>query len=283
MSTPLVSVVVPTRNSAAVLKAALHSLACQTYRDFEVVVSDGASTDATVAIAQEAASALPALHIDSRPDAGVYDAINRGVRLTRGQWFLVLGSDDCLHAADTLAQAAKALQQEQQAQLVYGDVRMMAANACLVAPGGRYAGPVNLLRLFSTNICQQSIFYRRELFDTLGGFDLRYELYADWHFNLRAAFLMPTLWMDLVIADYAATGLSAAATDQRFYDDMPALIRGQLSLHKQRRDLWPAQRHLLRDADRLRRRGQWQKAFSVLGDYLGLLWSRLPVLIKGGR
>ena len=276
---PLVSVVVPTMNSAAVLADALRSLASQTFRDFEVILSDGASTDETLAIAERHVASLPALRIDSRRDTGVYDAMNRGVLLAHGEWFFVLGSDDCLSSPDTLATVAVHLRAEASATMVYGDVRMMAVNLCGVAPGERYAGPMSMKRLFSTNICQQSIFYRRDLFDTLGGFDVRYRLYADWDFNLRAAFMAPMRWIDVVVADYSATGTSATATDARFYEDLPGFIRTQLLLHAERRDLWPAQWRVVRDANRMRRRGQWRDAFSGIGVYLRLVARRIPVLL----
>lgn len=280
---PLVSIVVPTMNSAATLGAALQSLVIQTRRDFEVIVSDGSSTDATVAVAQDYAGRLPALRVDSRPDTGVYDAINRGVRLSRGRWFLVLGGDDCLHAPDTLAAVARSLESETTAQMVYGDVRMMAVNLCGVAPGARYAGPMPLYRLVRANICQQSVFYRRRLFDTLGGFDLRYRLYADWAFNLRAAFRGPTRWIDVVVADYAATGMSATATDAPFLADLPALIRTELLQNVERRATWPLHYQLLREANRLRRRGEWSTAFGYIGTYLRLLVARVPALFRAPR
>lgn len=276
---PLVSIVVPTMNSASLLADALQSLAEQSCRDFEVIVSDGASTDATVAIAQRFAASLPALRVDSRRDSGVYDAINRGVALAHGEWFLVLGSDDSFHSADTLATVAAHLRGEGSAQMVYGDVRMMAINQCGVAPGGRFAGPMPLKRLLVANVCQQAIFYRRSLFDELGGFDMRYRLYADWAFNLRAAFRGPTRWIDVVVADYAATGMSATATDAAFLKDLPELIRHELLRRPAQRALWPLQRRVLRDADVLRRRGHWGAAFTYLGSYLRLLALRVPSLL----
>jgi glycosyltransferase involved in cell wall biosynthesis len=274
---PLITVVIPTMNSAALVGQALESLAGQTLRDFEVVVSDGASKDDTLAVAERHAGALPALRVDSRPDTGVYDAINRGVALARGEWFLVLGSDDRLHSPATLAEMATHLRVAADAQVVYGDVRMMAENQCGVAPGGRFAGPMPLKRLCGSNVCQQAIFYRRGLFDALGGFDLRYRLYADWAFNLRAAFRAPTTWVDVVVADYAATGMSATTIDTVFIDDLPELIRSELLAHRARRALWPLQRRVLRDADRLRRRGQWGRAFA----YVRLVAARLPALLRG--
>ncbi len=268
-------------NSAGVLADSLGSLANQTFCDFEVIVSDGSSKDETLVIAESLASALPALLIDSRPDTGVYDAINRGVRVARGEWFLVLGSDDRIHSAGTLATVAAHLLAESSAVMVYGDVRMMAPNHSGVPSGARFAGPLPLQRLFSTNMCQQSVFYRRSLFDALGGFDERYRLYADWAFNIRAAFAGPTQWIDVVVADYAATGMSANSVDRIFIDDLPGLIRAELMLRPGQRELWPLQRRIKHDANTLRKKGQWGPALSYLGSYLRLLMLRVPTLLRG--
>jgi glycosyltransferase involved in cell wall biosynthesis len=277
---PLISVVIPTMNSAAVLDAALQSLADQSFRDFEVIVSDGASKDGTLAVAEGFVAALPRLHIDSRPDSGVYDAINRGVLLSRGAWFLVLGSDDRIHAPDTLATIAAHLRCAAQAQIVYGDVCMMAENRYGVPVGGRYMGPVSLSMFLHTNICQQAIFYRRELFDALGGFELRYRMCADWAFNLRAEFITPAHWVDVVVADYAATGLSAAGNDEAFVADFPAMLRVGLIRNADKRAYWPLQKRMLREADRLRRRGHWAGFADYLGTYLALLARRIPALLR---
>lgn len=281
---PLVSIVIPTWNSAAVLADALQSLADQTWRDFEVVLSDGASNDGTVAIARGFADRLPALHIDTRKDSGVYDAINRGVHLARGAWFLILGSDDRIHAADTLAQVATHLAHDDPAQVIYGDVLVQDGPD----RGQRYAGPMPLKKLFARNICQQSIFYRRGLFDVLGGFDARYKLYADWDFNLRAAFIAPTRWIDVVVTDYAATGMSSGATDETYLREQPGLIRAELFRRAQDRSSWPLQDHMLRVANRLRRRGDWAGCFDYIGSYVRLLalrltawWRRVSASVPG--
>ncbi len=282
-SRPLLSIVVPTMNSAAVLAQALQSLVDQTWRNFEVIVSDGDSADDTVTIAKRFAVQLPAIRIDSRPDTGVYDAINRGVRFARGDWVLVLGSDDRIHCAATLGMVAPHLAANGAASIVYGDVRMMAVNQCGVQPGERYAGAMPLSRLFVNNICQQSVFYRRSLFDTLGGFDVRYRLYADWDFNLRAAFRSPMQWIDVVVADYAATGMSASNTDAAFLEALPEIIRFELTRCSDQRDTWPLQSHLLRCANRLRRHGEWSTAFAYVGSYLHLLAQRVSILMHRRR
>lgn len=282
-ATPLISVIVPTMNSAADLGSALQSLAAQSFRNFEVIVSDGASKDATCAIAASFSSALPRLRVDSRPDTGVYDAINRGVSLAHGAWFLVLGSDDRLHAPATLAEVATHLRREREAQMVYGDVCMMAHNRYGVPVGGRYVGALSLQRFFETNACQQSIFYRRGLFDALGGFDLRYRLCADWAFNLRAEFKVPGRWIDVVVSDYAATGMSANGSDDIFMADLSELIRAGFADNLEQRANWPLQHRVLRDANRFRRKGQWRQAWVFFRTYLRLMGHRIATLLRPGQ
>lgn len=212
---PLVSIVIPTFRCADVLPIALDSLVAQTLRDFEVVVSDGAAPDdPSRDIAEGYRAKLPALTVLSRPDRGVYDAINLALAQTRGRWVYVLGSDDRLHDADVLNRAMSTLTTTP-AWLVYGDVRVLGRNL-MVADGGRYGGPFTLDRLFRQNICQQAIFYRRDLFQRVGTFDLRFRLWADWDFAQRAFAGSRTAWMDMVVADYAASGLSSSALDGEF-------------------------------------------------------------------
>lgn len=278
---PLLSIIVPAVNAGEVLGGALASLAAQTFRAFEVIVCDGSSSDGTVAVANGFVDSVPGLHIDSRPDSGVYDAINRGVGLAQGLWFLVLGSDDRLHASTTLAEATAALSTlDDTVQLAYGDVRMMAANGCGVEPGGRFAGPMPLRRLFKANLCQQAIFYRRSLFVRLGGFDLRYRLYADWDFNIRAGFITGQRWLDLIVADYAATGMSARCSDLLFLAERPEVIRREFMTRPGIRALWPLQKQLLSDANRQLRAGSRRLALRLCASYLQLLALRLPSLLR---
>jgi glycosyltransferase involved in cell wall biosynthesis len=271
---PLVSFILPTYNSQAHLAHALQSLADQTCRDFEVVLCDGASSDDSVRIAQGLAERLPSLKIDSRLDRGVYDAINRGIGLARGQWILVLGSDDRLHSSTTLASLAPLLGGSS-AAIVHGDVIVTGPNLLGVPVGGRYAGPMSLERLMSGNVCQQAIFYRRTLFAELGAFNLRYRVWADWDFNLRAAFHAPLQWVDVVVSDYATSGMSSHNSDPVFDGDLPELIRRELASRPHDRRLWPLQRHLRRQAKLLRRRGRWLDALRQWATYAMLIVKRV--------
>ncbi|OBH39975.1 glycosyltransferase family 2 protein [Mycobacterium mantenii] len=220
MTAPMFSIIVPTFNSAATLKACVESIVGQTYDDYELVLVDGGSTDATLDIADSFGLSLAGrLVIHSGRDQGPYDAMNRGVGLARGTWVLFLGSDDTLYESNTLGRVAAYICDHEPSDLVYGDVVMRST-------GTRHAGAFDLDRLlFETNLCHQSIFYRRKLFEGIGPYNLRYPVWADWDFNIRC-FSNPALHirhMDIVIARYNdMTGLSMRqATDREFRKRLP--------------------------------------------------------------
>ena len=196
------SIIVPTFNAAATLPACLESMVSQTCRDFELVLVDGGSKDGTLEIADRFAATFGTrVVVHSGPDQGPYDAMNRGVGMSTGSWLVFLGADDTLYEADTLARVAAFIGDHQPSDLVYGDVIMRST-------GARHAGAFDLDRLlFETNMCHQSIFYRRELFAGIGPYNLRYRIWADWDFNIRC-FSNPALvarYMDIVIAEYNRT------------------------------------------------------------------------------
>lgn len=233
------SIIVPTFNTAATLHACLESIARQTCCDFELVLVDGGSTDTTLDIAKSFAPALASrLVIHSGPDDGPYDAMNRGVGMATGEWLLFLGADDTLYEADTLTRVAAFIGEQEPSDLVYGDVVM-------ISTGTRHAGAFDLDRLlFETNMCHQSIFYRRKLFAGIGPYNLRYRIWADWDFNIRC-FSNPALiarYMDIVVARYNDLSGISSTVDKEFRKRLPVFF--------------------------------WASAFEVLGRTLALLSRR---------
>lgn len=103
---PAVSVVTVTYNSEATLERTIESVLSQTFRPIDYVVVDGGSTDSTLDILKRYEGRLR--HI-SEPDNGIYDAMNKGVRLARGSWIHILNSDDYYAAPDCLARAVSSL------------------------------------------------------------------------------------------------------------------------------------------------------------------------------
>src|SRR5262245_18365078 len=97
MQPPLISVIMPSYNSAETIRATLGSLDKQQFRDFELVVMDGGSFDSTIRIVELLASVDERVRLFSEKDKGIYDAMNKGIQAASGTWLYFLGSDDRLY------------------------------------------------------------------------------------------------------------------------------------------------------------------------------------------
>ncbi|GAB7141804.1 glycosyltransferase family 2 protein [Mycobacterium riyadhense] len=233
VATPLFSIIVPTFNVAGTIRACLDSITSQTWTDYELVVIDGGSTDGSLDLAKSYEPSLDGrLVLHSGPDDGVYDAMNNGVRMANGTWVFFIGADDTLYEPETLARVAGFIGDHTSSDLVYGDVIMRSTSS-------RYAGVFDVDRLlFEQNICHQAIFYRRKLFETIGPYNLRYRMWADWDFNIRC-FSNPALvtrYMDIVVANYNDLSGLSTNVDEEFKKRSPRFV-GALMLELFRRKL----------------------------------------------
>ncbi|MGJ3522816.1 glycosyltransferase family 2 protein [Nitratidesulfovibrio sp. D1] len=181
-STSLLSVVIATRNASGLLADCLVSLAGQSFRDFEVLIQDGASTDGTPDLARSFSAVLPNLVVHSEPDSGIYDAWNKALPHVRGQWVLFLGSDDTLAGPDVLARCAAVLE-ELPEDVLYGcggaleifpDGSMKRASAC------RAEGAIDRLDVHIP-FCHSSLWHRASLFCDIR-FDTALRIAADYQF-----------------------------------------------------------------------------------------------------
>lgn len=143
---------------------------------YESIVVDGGSSDGTAAFLRR--EKRIARYV-SEPDRGVYDAMNKGLRLCRGDFVIFMNAGDEFFNPRVLERAAAVLRAHPDCRFLFGD-------ACLVGEDGHcrfreYDAPVT-----TQNICHQSIFYDWRLFAELGMYDERYRIVADYDFNLRA-------------------------------------------------------------------------------------------------
>ncbi len=86
---------------------------------------------------------------------------------------------------------------------VYGNV-LVRGSARWAADGATYDGAFDLNKLLRRNICQQAIFYRRQIFSLLGNFNPRYKTCADWDFALRVISRYPIRYIPLTVTIYSA-------------------------------------------------------------------------------
>jgi glycosyltransferase involved in cell wall biosynthesis len=118
---PLVSVVTPILNARRFLPELMASLRAQDYPRLEHVVVDGGSTDGTVELLQES----PGVVWTTAPDAGMYDAINRGFSLAKGEIVAYQNADDRYCVPDAISRSVAFLQAHPEVDVVYGDFRLI--------------------------------------------------------------------------------------------------------------------------------------------------------------
>lgn len=171
---PTLSVVIACLNPGARLPAALASVWAQLHVAPEIIVIDGGSTDGTREWLESQRGRLAA--VVSGPDAGVYDAMNKGVALATGEWVFFLGADDRLVgdmiASEVLGWACKTEGGVMVGEAAFDDGRIYKMRS-RVNP---------LARNF---VHHQATFYRRSLFIENGPFDASLAIMADYEFNLR--------------------------------------------------------------------------------------------------
>jgi glycosyltransferase involved in cell wall biosynthesis len=168
----LVSVVMPSFNQAEFIELAVRSVLEQDYQPLELVVADGGSTDGTVqrleALSHEFGTRLRWV---SEKDCGPAHAINKALRLAKGQVIGWLNSDD-LYAADAVGAAVRYLAARPDAVMVYGEGEHIDADGKWL---GRYPTrpPSATIDAFQEGcfICQPTVFLRRQIFDEVGYLD----------------------------------------------------------------------------------------------------------------
>jgi len=197
---PLFSVIVPTYNSEEKISNCIKSIIDQSFTDFEILVIDGLSADDTPAIVSAFNS--DKIKVFSGKDGGVYDAMNKGIQLSKGKWLYFLGSDDALYNGDVLQQISTLIRQHLQSRIIFGNV--------LTSDGTIEKYPdYGFIELLDRCICHQAIFYHRSLFAGRP-YRLRYGIAADWDFNMQV--FEPgnrPLYTDMLIARYNLGGLSS--------------------------------------------------------------------------
>jgi len=207
---PVVSIIIPTLNSGATLQFCLESLVSQTYDNIEILIIDGLSTDNTLDIANNYSSRFNNIKVFSEKDLGIYDAMNKGILFSNGTWLYFLGSDDKLLNINIL-KIVFIPENYFENDILYGNVVSTRFN-------GRYDFAFDCDKIFIKNICQQAIFFRKDVFDKTGNFNLRFKAHADWDHNMKWI-LNPNIknkYLDIDIADYADGGFSSLTPDAIF-------------------------------------------------------------------
>ena len=180
-----ISIITATYNSAKTVRDTLESVLSQTFKDYEYIIKDGGSKDATLEIVREYEPKFEGrMKIVSERDKGIYDAMNQGFQMAQGEILMLINSDDLLARPDVFQMVVDKFEQNPEADCVYGDLYYVAQDDI-----------TRIVRRWKTGAqkpfrrgwlpAHPTFYVRREVYEKYGYFNLSYPLAADFELMLR--------------------------------------------------------------------------------------------------
>jgi len=178
---PTLSVITIVYNNVQDIERTIQSVVQQTYPHIEYIIIDGASTDGTLQVIASYRNHIRQLI--SEPDAGIYDAMNKGLRLAKGDYVLFMNSGDEIYAPNTVSQVFSSASH---ADIYYGETEMIDQKGKSLGKRRHHAPRSFTWKSFKygMSISHQAIYIKRSI---TAPYDLRYQLSADIDWILKAA------------------------------------------------------------------------------------------------
>jgi glycosyltransferase involved in cell wall biosynthesis len=174
---PLISVVTAVLNGREHIEQTILSVLNQSYDDIEYIVVDGGSTDGTLDIIRKYDDRID--RWISEPDAGIYDAMNKGIGLASGELINLLNADDYLEP-DAVRKVAEAYGENAGPCIVYGDAYYQDDRYAVKAPYHSAMKP-----WLGMTVNHQAMFVHRDIYAQIGLYDATYALGGDYDFFVR--------------------------------------------------------------------------------------------------
>lgn len=220
------SIITIAYNNRLGIKRTIESVWRQTaWTGIEHIIVDGASIDGTIALIEQyavkAAKQCRVVHWISERDSGIYNAMNKGIRLAQGEYIQILNAGDCLAAADVTERMLAALEQYEEKQpmdargkkpidILYGNMLKVDAKGKLIGKSGYTE--YSLRQFYSSTLNHDCAYIRRALFDDAhyGLYDENLRIVSDWKWYLQAIGLgkVRPVYADIDVTIFDGGGIS---------------------------------------------------------------------------
>lgn len=207
----ILTIITINRNNAVGLEKTLQSVLSQTRKDFEYIVVDGASTDGSVSIIEQYSPKFEGRLIwVSEPDKGIYNAMNKGIKMASGEYLEFLNSGDCLVCNEVVGRMFEALEKAGNPSILYG-------NMLKDIPGGKvmrdksFAGQaISFLGFFRGTLNHSPSYIQRSLFEKYGEYDESLRIVSDWKWFLQVIVFggEKPVYADIDVTLFDMTGIS---------------------------------------------------------------------------
>jgi len=225
------SIITATYNSERTLRDTMESILSQTFQDFEYIIVDGASKDATLDIIREYEPRFQGkMRYVSEPDKGIYDAMNKGFAMATGDVIGILNSDDFFTSEDVLQAVVDGFAGEY-VDAVYADIHYVNTDdltKCVRYYSSSVFRP--WMMRFGMIPAHPSFYCRKAVYDQYGSFDTTYRIAADFEILLRLIFIH-RIRTRYVKKDFVTMRLGGASTTG--YGSWSLIMKEHLQIMKQ--------------------------------------------------
>ena len=234
---PLITIITVVFNGAKTVETTIKSVVNQTYRNFEYIIIDGYSTDGTLDIIKKYNSKID--YWISESDKGIYDAMNKGVLLAKGEYIYFLGCDDYLIEEEILKKLSSRLEKKY-FDLFYCNIKTINDGKETINPNKEIL--IEDLKK-GKKICHQGLFTKKKIIDDEGYFDLNYPIASDYNF-ICTCFNKgyKILYSPIIITFYGYEGISTIKKD---LNETASIIRKHFGLYYYYRYLFIEKSHLI--------------------------------------
>lgn len=206
-----VSIITVCFNSEKTIERTIKSVLNQTYSNIEYIIIDGKSTDRTLKIVENYSKLFgDRMIIVSEPDKGIYDAMNKGIKIASGELIGLVNSDD-FYEVDAVENAVSSFDSQNKYQVIYGFQR------CLNNGNEEKIVFFNHNFLDKQMITHPTCFVSKAVYDRYGVFDLRYKSSSDYEFMLRLFHNSETVFKPIykIISNFETGGMSSSEVSVR--------------------------------------------------------------------
>lgn len=205
--TPLISVITINFNDRVGLERTFESVFNQTFQDFEYIVIDGGSNDGSKELIEQNTEKIS--YWISEPDKGIYNAMNKGISVAKGDYLLFLNSGDILYKNDVLKSCETYLCNE---DIISGNLSFVENERNWL---GKTPETLSFYRFFTDTLYHPCSFIKKTAFDTFGGYDEEYKICSDWKWFLLAICKKKATYkhIEITISAFFVDGISSQNTD----------------------------------------------------------------------
>ena len=189
----------------------MQSVLSQTCTDFEYVVVDGASTDGSVEVIKRFVTKCEGkINWVSEPDSGIYNAMNKGIRMASGEYIQILNSGDSLASEDVTERMLAELERQGKPAILYGNMVKCFPDGHQVVDKCFAGQEVTMLGMFTGTLNHNPAYIRRDLFEKYGYYDESLKICSDWKWYLQSIILGGELpaYVDMNVTCFDMTGVS---------------------------------------------------------------------------